>query len=213
MTSLGPKTPTQDTFPSPLPNGGPRSRVLTIAANFMAKHGFDAWDLDDIAKAAGMGLDEVLALFPTREALASASYSLADARRRAAHFSGDSARGWEGLDAWVSLMKDVEKLPGAFKRYSVARTHADEPNHPDHDWISYHRHNSLGMVTFALETGIEDGVMSLDVPVETTAQMLLSVVDGTQLHWLSSPGTISVSGIVAEFVQLLRSRYEITPSA
>ncbi|HSA52360.1 MAG TPA: TetR/AcrR family transcriptional regulator [Yinghuangia sp.] len=126
----------------------------------------------------------LLAVLEHREALATAATEAVERSRRI-----------------QETVRHTVEHPGLAKLFvSLAATSADAET-PAHDYFVARYRRLTAQIVEGMEDGGQDVAVRADVPREHLARMLLAVIDGLQIQWLSDP-SVDMAGIVESFTRL-----------
>lgn len=184
-----------------------RGRVINAAAGIVTYDGDHTLPWALVAERSGVSEAEVRRLFPSEDALISATMSLTDSQIFADHFDAEAGRGWTGLDNYAPLLKAASDQPGSIKVYSRFRWDALDPNHPAHEWLGQHRDLNYGVLQRAVRTGVEDGDMAPEIDAIQVSETMMGIAEGVQLQWLASGGKVDIADALRDYVRLLKGAY------
>ncbi|MBD8658784.1 TetR/AcrR family transcriptional regulator [Frigoribacterium sp. CFBP 8754] len=162
-----------------------REEILRVALEVVARNGFRATSVKELADAVGLTQAGLLHYFDSKEGLFTAILRARD--------EADSAR-WAELDDIVDLLLAVirhnSETPGLVQLFASLSTAAtSDPGHAARDYF-VERYARLRVdFTTAIERRQVDGQIAPDVDAVTLAGVLVAVSDGMQLQWMLNPRT------------------------
>jgi len=162
-----------------------REEILRVALEVVARNGFRATSVKELADAVGLTQAGLLHYFDSKEGLFTAILRARD--------EADSAR-WAELDDIVDLLLAVirhnSETPGLVQLFASLSTAAtSDPGHAARDYF-VERYARLRVdFTTAIERRQVDGQIAPDVDAVTLAGVLVAVSDGMQLQWMLDPST------------------------
>ncbi|KQR46353.1 TetR family transcriptional regulator [Frigoribacterium sp. Leaf164] len=162
-----------------------REEILRAALEVVARNGFRATSVKELADAVGLTQAGLLHYFDSKEGLFTAILRARD--------EADSAR-WAELDDIVDLLLAVirhnSETPGLVQLFASLSTAAtSDPGHAARDYF-VERYARLRVdFTTAIERRQVDGQIAPDVDAVTLAGVLVAVSDGMQLQWMLDPRT------------------------
>jgi AcrR family transcriptional regulator len=162
-----------------------REEILRVALEVVARNGFRATSVKELADAVGLTQAGLLHYFDSKEGLFTAILRARD--------EADSAR-WAELDDIVDLLLAVirhnSETPGLVQLFASLSTAAtSDPGHAARDYF-VERYARLRVdFTTAIERRQVDGQIAPDVDAVTLAGVLVAVSDGMQLQWMLDPRT------------------------
>lgn len=162
-----------------------REEILRVALEVVARNGFRATSVKELADAVGLTQAGLLHYFDSKEGLFTAILRARD--------EADSAR-WAELDDIVDLLLAVirhnSETPGLVQLFASLSTAAtSDPGHAARDYF-VERYARLRVdFTTAIERRQVAGQIAPDVDAVTLAGVLVAVSDGMQLQWMLDPST------------------------
>ncbi|WP_326818973.1 TetR/AcrR family transcriptional regulator [Streptomyces sp. NBC_01762] len=179
-----------------------REQIVTTAAEVYADVGYHGASLREIAKRAGISHVGLLYYFPNREALLAAVLERRDeedtARIAAKAFSPRGA-----VQHLVDLADHNARHPGMVELYVRLAAEAVAEDHPAHEYFTEHYRKTREYVHRTLRELAEQGVLRDGVDPRIAADGFVALMDGLQVHWLTSPDAVDMAGVLRSFVQQL----------
>ncbi|WP_084695663.1 TetR/AcrR family transcriptional regulator [Microbacterium trichothecenolyticum] len=179
-----------------------RERILAAAAEVFSRSGLRSGWLREVAILAQMSEAGVLYHYPSKEVLLMALLECRDA--------------WE-----ASRLEELRFHPRALLQHAtnvtaeatatgqtVASLYLDlapqaaAPDHPAHDHFHGRRVRIHGAVTEAFQGLAREDQLRTTVDPPLLASQLLALLDGIQLQWRFSPGTVDVRRTIESFIEL-----------
>ena len=188
-----------------------RARILGIAFEMMAEKGYRGTSIAQVAARAGISQSGLLHHFPSKQALLIA---VIDHRqevdsRLLVDSDGEPLRGWAAFESLVELVRRNSGRPQVVRMFVTLCAEALDPEHPAHDWIQGHYADGERTLTAAIEAGIAEGAMRPDTPATTIARLTLSIMDGLQLQWLASEGSLDMAGEFEAYFDHLKGTWGV----
>lgn len=170
-------------------DGGARSRqaILAVAAGMIARHGIHGLRVERVAKEAGVSTALLYYHFGNRSGLVNAAFEYASelAPSTALRLASDDQSGYEAVAA--ALLAELDESPGV-RDFSVVwgDVSANAVFEPE-------LRPSVRTITRAwrmtvaetIDRGIKDGSIRSDVDPDEAAELLIVLVDGFCIRWLS----------------------------
>ena len=164
-----------------------RQAILAVAAGTIARQGIHGLRVEQVAKEAGVSTALLYYHFGNRSGLVNAAFEYASelAPSTALRLASDDQSGYEAVQA--ALLAELDESPGV-RDYSVvwgdvSANAVFEPElRPSVRTIT--RAWRL-TVAEAIDRGIEDGSIRPDVDPDEAAELLIVLVDGFCMRWLS----------------------------
>ncbi|WP_158588310.1 TetR/AcrR family transcriptional regulator [Galactobacter valiniphilus] len=181
----------------------PRARLIRAALEEFSDGGYADASLVAIADRAGLGVDVLAEHFADKRALLSAALSRRDRTVRDEVWAGAKGEGWNGIQAWVELMRNNQKKPGTVRFFAELRLLATDPQHPAHDWLRGHFELVDEVVERAVSTGITRGEIRPDTDAAALARGLLAMIEGIETRWLATPAEVDPVAMISDYVDLL----------
>jgi AcrR family transcriptional regulator len=160
-----------------------RQRILSVAERLLARNGWRATSLAQIAKEAGVTPAGLLHHFESKEQLL---HAVLDARdeddaRHADYESGD-------------LVTEIIRVPQRFQRapelvgtFTVLLVENIAPDAPLHDRLHERYRAAIDILTANIESGQRRGKYRSDVDVADKAVEILAFINGMETLWLLDP--------------------------
>ncbi|MFB6704342.1 TetR/AcrR family transcriptional regulator [Streptomyces sp. NPDC056333] len=179
-----------------------REQIVTTAAEVYADVGYHGASLREIAKRAGISHVGLLYYFPNREALLAAVLERRDeedtARIAAKVFSPRGA-----VQQLVDLADHNARHPGMVELYVRLAAEAIAEDHPAHEYFREHYRKTREYVHRTLRELAEQGALRDGIDPRIAAEGFVALMDGLQVHWLTSPDAVDMAGVLRSFVQQL----------
>ncbi len=197
-----------------------REEILTAALDVIARHGYSATSLKEIADAVDLSQAGVLHYFGSKDELFVEVLRRRDAKdRRTATGDVDlpdspattdlEATGLD-LSAFARVIRHNTEVPGLVALYARLAAEATDPAHPAHAYFVERRREFISQVTGFVAALQEAGRLREDADPGQVATMLHALADGLQTHWLMDP-EVDMAGLVEAFIDLLGARPAGTP--
>ncbi|MBO2463071.1 TetR/AcrR family transcriptional regulator [Actinomadura violacea] len=173
-----------------------RERILHIATQEFAEHGYRGTSLARVAERAGLSQPGLLHHFRTKEQLLVAVLELRDRRDMERYFDGGDASG--GLDLLAALVRVVEhnsRTPELVRLFVVLTSEAVTADHPARDWARARYARLRAWVADALRRAAAGGDLRPDLDADATAARIIAIMDGLQTQWLLDPGAIDMPAL------------------
>ncbi len=181
----------------------PRARLIRAALEEFSDGGYADASLPDIAARAGLSERVLSEHFADKRALLSAALSRRDRTVRDEVWEGPNGEGWNGIRAWIELMRNNQKKPGTVRFFAELRLLATDPHHPAHDWLRGHFELVDEVVERAVSTGIDRGEIRPDTDAAAVARGLLAMIEGIETRWLATPTEVDPVAMISDYVDLL----------
>ncbi|MFF4836614.1 TetR/AcrR family transcriptional regulator [Streptomyces sp. NPDC001315] len=179
-----------------------REQIVTTAVEVYADVGYHGASLREIAKRAGISHVGLLYYFPNREALLAAVLERRDkedvARTAPKVFSPRAA-----VEHLVDLADHNARHPGMVELYVRLAAEAIADDHPAHGYFKEHYTTTREYVHRAMRELAEQGALRDGADPRTMAEGFVALMDGLQVHWLTSPDAVDMAGVLRSYVQQL----------
>lgn len=188
-----------------------RARILAIAFDMMAEKGFRGTSIAQVAARAGISQSGLLHHFPSKQALLLGviDYRQEVDSRTLTDLHGQPLVGWDAFDALAALVRKNGERPQVVRMFATLCAEALDADHPAHEWVQGHFADGELTLVAAIEAGIADQTMQPDMPPATVAHLTLAIMDGLQLQWLASEGSLDMAGEFEAYVEHLKRTWEI----
>ncbi|MGN6403676.1 TetR/AcrR family transcriptional regulator [Sinomonas sp.] len=156
-----------------------RELILQTALEVIARKGYNATSLRDIAEEVGMTQAGLLHHFDTKENLLAEVLRKRDEVDRQNFSPADVTE----LPLIIQLAHHNPEVPGLVQLYVSLQAAATDPEHPCHD---YFRERDLvvhGRIARDIEKRQKAGAFDPTVDASVIARMLLALSDGLQAEW------------------------------
>lgn len=185
-----------------------RSEIAQKAIEVLAKRGFQATTIQDIADAAGLGKGTVYHYFKTKEEILSAvSEEIFHEMERsfgAALLRIDKPM--EKLSALIEealhVTEDVEHLFIVYTELWLMNIREDKYN----DYMSFIKnlHNDLKNLTAKMiDEGKKQGLWDKDTDSDALAAYLVASFDGVVVHYMMDKGNFDIRRVTKEFIRFV----------
>lgn len=170
-----------------------KQEIVDRALDVFHELGADGTSLRSIAEALGVTHPVLRHHFGTREQLFLEVLRQADERAREQLADEES----ESPAAFAAAMADVSlQQPGLMALYNAMIARALEQNNDHSREYFVDRYRSMRAdVTALLRAGQEAGVVRDDVPLETTAALVIAASDGLSTQWLLDDSVSMLAGM------------------
>lgn len=164
-----------------------RSRILAAAAHAIAHHGIAGMRVEDVAADAGVSTPLLYYHFGNRTGLVNAAFEFASdqAPSTSLRIASDTRTGYQALeDALLAELDD----DAAVREYAIVWGDVSAAAVFDADLrpaVGRVTSEWQGTVAGAIERGIADGSIRGDVDPDPVAELLIVLVDGFCVRWLS----------------------------
>jgi AcrR family transcriptional regulator len=160
-----------------------RQRILSVAERLLARNGWRATSLAQIAKEAGVTPAGLLHHFETKEHLL---HAVLDARDEDDAVHADYQSG--------DLINEIGRVPQRFERapelvgtFTVLLVENIAPDAPLHDRLHKRYRAAIDIITGTIETGQRLGKYRSDVDAASKAVEILAFINGMETLWLLDP--------------------------
>ncbi len=175
-----------------------RARILTVAERLLARNGWRATSLAQIAKEAGVTPAGLLHHFESKEQLLNAVLDARDADdvAHADYHSGD-------------LITELGRVPERFERapelvgtFTVLLVENIAPDAPLHDRMHKRYRDAVDIIAEIIKRGQSDGRYRPDFDAATKAVEILAFINGMETLWLLDP-SIPVTEVFKGYAESL----------
>jgi len=189
-----------------------RDEILTAALDVIARHGYSATSLKEIADAVDLSQAGVLHYFGSKDELLVEVLRRRDAEDRRTAIGEAAlpdARGAGDLDVpqldlgvFARVIRHNTEVPGLVTLYTRLAAEATDPTHLAHPYFVERREEFISQVSGFVAALQESGRLRADADPGQVATMLHALADGLQIHWLLDPA-VDMAGLVEAFIALL----------
>ncbi|WP_051637421.1 TetR/AcrR family transcriptional regulator [Rhodococcus sp. UNC363MFTsu5.1] len=191
-----------------------RARILEIALEHFAIHGYRGSSLARIAAEAGISQPGLLHHFPNKAALLMAV--LAERDVQDLHATGTDPEALSEMD-FAALIDFLVRIArhNVQNRDLVQLAHltaaeATGTEHPAREWVVGRQKFLQSMIESSLRRGVEDGSVRSDVDPRLTTLVLVAAMEGLENQWLVDDEVDMVGSFVRFAEQLQRA---VAPTA
>ncbi|KAB2376890.1 TetR/AcrR family transcriptional regulator [Actinomadura montaniterrae] len=187
-----------------------RERILHIATQEFAEHGYRGTSLARVAERAGLSQPGLLHHFRTKEQLLVAVLELRDQRDMERFFADEAAGGLDLLTALVRVVEHNSRTPELVRLFVVLTSEAVTADHPAQDWARARYERLRAWVADALRRAAGAGEVRPGLDADATAARIIALMDGLQTQWLLDPDAIDMPALfrahIDELLATLRPR-------
>lgn len=181
-----------------------RDRAVDAAIDLIARQGYAATSMAQVADAAGISPSGLAHHFRSKAALLGAVLAHRDALDTVP-LSEDEGRPWHAFDALVDLARQNMQRRQLVLLYTSMVGEAVTAEHPAHDWMRNHYDCALDVLLRDLRNGQRSGHVRADAPAETIARSVVALMDGLQVQWLLEPEFDMAAALAAHVEGLKRT--------
>ena len=208
----------QDSRPARRGRGRPRGQdsavvredALRAAIDLIARQGYAATSMAQVAGAAGISPSGLAHHFPSKPALLGAVLDHRDALD-ALPMEAHDGQPWQVVDALVDLASLNMQRRQLVLLYISVVGEAATPDHPAHDWMLRHYEGSREVLVHGLRADQHSGHVRPDAPVDRIARSIIALMDGLQLQWLLD-AEFDMGAALAEHVEELKRAWSTDPA-
>jgi AcrR family transcriptional regulator len=191
-----------------------RRRVLDVAGELLAEHGFDGVTMSDIAERAGVARATVFNYFGSKYALVEElTEEVLDTYRMLLDDAlADEERSTPELirSLYEDMGKGIESerqfFRAIFREIARIRLGLDEG-----EVAQRANEEAMTRLRRLIERGRQRGDLTHDLDAETLAQAMSSLANGTITHWLYQDASEPLVDRMRAAAEVLLSRVEVTP--
>ncbi|MFE3054483.1 TetR/AcrR family transcriptional regulator [Nocardia sp. NPDC059239] len=184
-----------------------RTRIVEVAFEHFAQHGFRGGSLAKIAAEAGISQSGLLHHFPSKAALLQAvlgARDLQDLQATATRPEDLQSMTFEDLLTFLTrVIANNENNRNVIRLAHLTAAEATGPNHPAFEWVTLRLAFMRSVIESAVQRGIEQGQVRADAEVPQIAGLIIAVIDGLESQWLIDP-SIDMSATFAHYCNDLR---------
>ncbi|WP_431895742.1 TetR/AcrR family transcriptional regulator [Nonomuraea sp. bgisy101] len=176
-----------------------RERILALALQEFAEHGYRGASLARIAERAELTQAGLLHHFKSKELLLVAVLEYrdeVDARR----FDLEKAGGVAALRALADVVDYNSRVPGLVQLFSVISGEAVTADHPGHAWARARYRRLRQALADALRRAAGNGEFRADLDAEAHADRVIAMMDGLQTQWLIDPEQVDMATLFRGYV-------------
>lgn len=175
-----------------------REEILESALDVIARKGYQAASLKEIAEVVGVTPAALLHYFGSKEELFTAIL-----RKRDEHDSADPAfqGGADPSSGFISVIRHNTEVPGLVALFSRLSVDAADPEHPAHQYFLDRSERIRESIAASFGS---DAQHPSTLDADTLARVIQAASDGLQLQWMIDP-TVDMPGIMAALIDALRA--------
>ncbi|AXK44220.1 TetR/AcrR family transcriptional regulator [Brachybacterium saurashtrense] len=186
-----------------------REAALVAAMELIARQGFAATSMSQVAHAAGISPSGLAHHFRSKQALLGAVLARRD-ELDAVPPRPDEDEPWRAYRELVDLARHNMDNRQIVALFMTMVGEAVAPEHPAHEWMLRHYRDVLAQLTAQVRTDQEAGRVREDAPAERIARETIALMDGLQVQWLLDP-EVDMSRAMAEHLADLRRCWDLAP--
>ena len=169
-----------------------KAAILAVASRLIARHGIHGLRVDEVAREAGVATSLLYYYFKDRSGLIQEAFEYASehAPSTALRLASDTRSGYEALE--VALLAELDDNSEQ-RNYAIVwgEACARAVFEPELRATAQRITRSWrATVAGGISRGMSDGSIRSDIDPETTADLLISLIEGLSLRWLA--GTVEV---------------------
>ncbi|UEJ83864.1 TetR/AcrR family transcriptional regulator [Brachybacterium halotolerans subsp. kimchii] len=182
-----------------------REQALRTAVDLIARQGFGATSMAQVAEGAGISPSGLAHHFPSKKALLGAVLAHRDAVD-SDPMPPEGSTPWSAFDHLVHVAGLNMQRRQIVLLYATVTGEATTPDHPAHEWMLDHFEAVMESLTRCLRLDQEKGDVREDAPVERIARETVALMDGLQLQWLIDP-SVDMAEILGDHVARLKEAW------
>lgn len=169
-----------------------RARIITVALDHFAQHGYHGASMREIARAVGLSQAGLLHHFRTKDDLLIAVLESRDT------LTGDTAsaaasRAQDPLAGLVAVVADNALHRELVQMFVVVSAEATDECHPAHVYFRQRALHVIGLMRAGLQRSVELEVVRTDIDLDHAARQCQAMMYGLQVQWLFDPSTDMVA--------------------
>lgn len=208
----------QDSRPARRGRGRPRGQdsavvregALRAAIELIARQGFAATSMAQVATAAGISPSGLAHHFPSRRALLGAVLDHRDAMDEVT-INPTATSPWAVFESLAGLARVNMERRQLVLLYTAMIGEAATAEHPAHEWMLRHYRAVVGMLAEGVRAGQESGDVRAEAPAERIARATIALMDGLQVQWLLDP-SIDMGRVMDDHVAELKEKWGVDPA-
>lgn len=177
-----------------------REEILDAALGVIAREGYRAASVREIADAVGLSQAGLLHYFDSKEHLFVEILRKRDERDVSALATtgvGDMS------ELYLHMVRASAEVPGLVHLFSRMAVEAADPEHPAHAYFVEHGEGFRATLRVAFEAARDAGRLAPGVTPDDAARLVQAAWDGAQLQWLVEPSTDMTAVVHAAFAALV----------
>lgn len=182
-----------------------REQALQTAVDLIARQGFGATSMAQVAEGAGISPSGLAHHFPSKKALLGAVLAHRDAVD-SDPMPPEGSTPWSAFDHLVRVAGLNMQRRQIVLLYATVTGEATTPDHPAHEWMLDHFEAVMESLMRCLRLDQEKGDVREDAPVERIARETVALMDGLQLQWLIDP-SVDMAEILGDHVTRLKEAW------
>ncbi|HSN43605.1 MAG TPA: TetR/AcrR family transcriptional regulator, partial [Propionibacteriaceae bacterium] len=157
MASVRPKILRKAGRPTGSLRGERKEEIVAVALDVFAESGFHGCSLARVADAVGVSQATVLHHVGSKDGLLTEVLHLRDRLDAAQLDASPDPFGWAGFEYMIDLLEANKARPNLVSLYVKVASEALTPGHPAAEWLHSRFDESIGLLMFSLQMGINDG--------------------------------------------------------
>ena len=178
-----------------------REQIVEAAIELFARSGYRNATILEIAQNAGISRTGLLHHFASKEALLEAVLMKRDADDEASF--GVTPDPLQGLQRLVRLAQHNADVRHIVSLFAVLSAEAGDPLHPAHDYFVKRYADAFASFRLSLQQALDAGILAPGLDLEHEARTLIALMDGLQIQWLITPGTVDMARELETEIQKL----------
>ncbi|WP_436775236.1 TetR/AcrR family transcriptional regulator [Yinghuangia sp. YIM S09857] len=156
-----------------------RREILQVALETFAEEGYRGTSLRKVAARCNLSLPGLMHYFASKEDLL---VQVLRARDEAGRERWEAA---EGVERHLARIREGAQTPGLVELFVSMAAAGSDPAHPAHAFFAERYPDLRARIADMIGESAAAGRMTVPVPADRLATLLLAVVDGIQLQWLN----------------------------
>jgi AcrR family transcriptional regulator len=173
-----------------------RAEILQVALEIFAAEGYRGTSLRKIAAQCGLSMPGIMHYFDSREDLLTQVLRKRDAAASARHTAT-----WT-LPGTLEVIEENEQTPGLIELFVSLAAAASDTTHPAHAFFDKRYRVFRDTLADHLLEAQQAGQVRTDLPAERLAALVLAVIDGIQLQWMTDR-SVGMAQVVTDLFGLL----------
>ncbi|MHB9856896.1 TetR/AcrR family transcriptional regulator [Streptomyces sp. YIM S03343] len=181
-----------------------RAEILRAARASFAERGYEGSTLRDIAARAGISAVGMLHHFSSKEELLTAVLAQRDAdeQKRGTSLTDPVGPRMSAAAFLAGVLREHQKAPELMRLWTELAVAASRPGHPEHAYFVERYAEARATIVADLDKRQAGGNLPPQLDPDSTAALLLAVLDGLQTQWLLDPD-LDIVGLLQRFLDLI----------